>query len=816
MMKQYLDIKNAYKDCIVLFRLGDFYETFFEDARLVAEELQIVLTSRNGHPMAGVPYHSIDGYIKRLILAGHKVAICEQTEDPSQARGLVRREVTRVITPGTLVEDQLLATAENNYIITISEYRGNYPVILADVSTGEILVAMFDGTSELLDFVEKAKPSQILLRESLRTIKKDLIEISNCLIEFLEDWNFAISSSLRYVKDFYSIASTDHLEMDSGQLETLGALFKYFESTNMKPLRHLFLPRVIRKGELMALDASTIDNLNLFGSNGQGSLLSILDETATSMGKRKLKQWLISPITDVKAIEERLDVVQSLFDNPLLLEELREYLRAVFDLERIVSRLSSERASPRDLQSLRSSLGVLPYIKELLAEEPSLEKRGDRIQLFPKEFELIQKSIFDEPSAFVGEGKVIREGFSAELDELRDILDHSVERLTDLEKREKESTGIGSLRVKYNKVFGYFIEVPRAQSSKVPETYTRKQTLVNSERYTIPELKTFEDKVLSANERIDSLENELFAEICRELSSSTRALQVLASVLAELDTLQSYATAARKYGYSRPAFSKEGNTRIENSRHPIVERYVDSFTHNGVDFSEDERFVILTGPNMSGKSTYIRQIGLTSVMAQIGSFVPATRALLPVYDRIFTRIGARDDLSSGKSTFLVEMMETATILSKATEDSLVILDEVGRGTSTFDGISIAWAVSEYIYEAIGCHTVFATHFTELTELSQMYSGIRNKTVRIVETEKGIVFLHEVIDGVASKSHGIDVAKLAGINDVVLERASEILKVITSQSALDKTVRVLTVEELKEIRQTKKSKMNRNQITLFDA
>lgn len=815
MMKQYLEIKETYSDSILLFRLGDFYETFFEDAKLAADELQIVLTSRNGHPMAGVPHHAIEGYIKKLVCAGHKVAICEQTEDPSLAKGLVKREVTRVVTSGTLLEDELLSRNENNYIMTISQKGNVYPVVFADVSTGEVVVATAEATSDLLDLLVSFCPAQILLRESLKALKKEVVTVSSAFIESFEDWNFALSSSVRYIENFYSLASLDHLELDVGQLEALGALFKYLESTNFKPMKHLNLPVSLRRSKNMFLDASTINNLNLLGADGRGSLLETVNETVTGMGKRKLKQWLLSPLVEVSQIEERLNSVQSLSDRSDLLEDLRECLREVFDLERIASRLANGRASPRDLQSLRNSLQILPSIKALLETDAVLSGRSEKIELFSQELESLRKSLFDEPSAFVGEGKVIREGFNFELDELRNLLSHSVDRLKELEKREKRTTGISALKVKHNKVFGYFIEVPKLQASKVPDEYTRKQTLVNCERYITPELKSFEERVLSASERIDSLEKALFEELCRELNASVSGFQELAKSISELDVLQSFASVAKKHDYTRPDFSNSNTAKIVNSRHPIVERFVDDFTPNDVYFGEEERFFILTGPNMSGKSTYIRQIALISIMAQSGCFVPASRASLPVYDRIFTRIGARDELASGKSTFLVEMMETATILSKATEDSLVILDEVGRGTSTFDGISIAWSVSEYIYEALGSHTVFATHFTELTELSQMYSGIRNKTIKIVETDKGIVFLHRVTDGVASKSHGIDVARLAGIPGVVLERAGEILKVISKQSALDKAVKILTVDELREIRQSKKSRMNRHQITLFE-
>lgn len=814
MMKQYLEVKNSYKDCLVLFRLGDFYETFLDDAKLVSKELQIVLTSRNGVPMAGVPYHSINGYLKKLVTAGYKVAICEQTEDPAFAKGLVKREVTRVVTPGTIVEDELLPESENNYIIAVGEADELFIMATADVSTGEVALSAADDLESMKDFIAATGPSQILLRESLKALKREISEITFAMIEIVEDWHFALSSGINYVKEFYSIASIDHLELNNKEIEVLGALFKYLETINFGPMKHLSLPRVIRKSDSMQLDASTIENLNLFRLERKGSLFEILDATITGMGKRRLRQWLLSPLTDREKIEERLDAVQTFYYDRHLLDELREYFENVFDIERITTRLSTDKTTPRDLLSLRTSLAALPLIKELISTEASFERLNDRLELFPEELALLQRSIMDEPSAAVGDGKVIREGFDHELDSLRDLLEHSVEKMKAIEAAEKKSTGISSLKVKFNKVFGYFLEVPKSQTDKVPQNYTRKQTLVNSERYITEELKEFEDKILSANDKIQILERALFLDVCSRLLNSLQRLKAVSKVLSEIDSLQSLAAVARKNNYSRPRFSNDGKVKISNSRHPIVERFVSDFTPNDVSLSRSENFFIVTGPNMSGKSTFIRQVALLSIMAQVGSFVPADEALLSIHDRVFTRIGARDELASGKSTFLVEMMETATILSKATEDSLVILDEVGRGTSTFDGISIAWAVSEFIYEAVGCHTIFATHFTELTELSNMYPGIKNKTVRIIETDSGIVFLHKVIDGVANSSHGIEVAKLAGVPETVLSRAKEILKVISKQSALDKAVRVLTADDLKEIRQSKKGKMNRNQITLF--
>ncbi|AKI98192.1 DNA mismatch repair protein MutS [Kosmotoga pacifica] len=815
MMKQYLEIKENYKDCILLFRLGDFYEAFFEDARKVSEALQIVLTSRNGNPMAGVPHHAVDQYVKKLLDAGYKVAICEQVEDPATAKGLVKREVTRVLTPGTLMEDDLLPSETNNYISILGEYKGRLALAISDISTGEV------GTSTVMledakDLLEKFRPSQLILQESLVEHKDYLTSgMSNLFVEVFENWNFAHSSSVEYVKRFYGLASLDVLELSETEVTVLGALFKYLEITQFKTFKHLSLPVKLQAPEYMLLDAATIENLSLLPSEKRGSLFETLKETATAMGARLLKKWILTPLTTRPEIEKRLDYVEAFVQDRLLHEEFREFLRRVFDIERIAARLSSGKAVPRDLQSLRSTLQILPYIKELFETNSVFLQIAEEIPDFSYERNLLETALEDEPSASPGDGNVIRAGYNREFDELRELLYSSKEKLQEFEQKEKSRTGINSLKVKYNKVFGYFIEVPKTQLAKIPDDYIRKQTLVNSERFITPELKGFEDKLLSASERIEVMERELFSEICQKLNDSADEFKRVAKILSAADVYQSFATVARKYGYTRPRFSEKRYLLLKNSRHPMVERYIRDFVPNSVVFDEERIFYILTGPNMSGKSTFIRQVALCAIMAQIGSFVPAAEAVLPIYDRVFTRIGARDDVAGGKSTFLVEMMETASILSKATEDSLVVLDEVGRGTSTFDGISIAWAVSEFIYEAIGCHTVFATHFTELTELASMYKGIKNITVAVEETDKGIIFLHKVIEGVAERSHGIEVAKLAGIPQVVLDRAKEILGVIVKSSALDKTVKVLTSEEITKIRKTKKGKMHRNQLSLFE-
>ncbi|MFW6120562.1 MAG: DNA mismatch repair protein MutS [Petrotogales bacterium] len=816
MMEQYQSIKSKYKDALLLFRLGDFYEAFFDDAKLLSEATQIVLTSRNGYPMAGVPYHSVDQYLKKLIDAGYKIAICDQVEEASKSKKLVKREVTRIITPGTIIEENLLSSEVNNYIVLVSFIEDKYIFIATDISTGDLGIAKSDEPEDISDMINKINPAQLVLQENLKEIKKYIIPANTEIFtEYLENWNFAYSSSIEYVKSFYDIVSPEFLELSKEEIIALGALFKYLEGTHLDVLKHLNYPRSLMSSDKMYIDSDTIENLSLFPSKKKGSLYNSLKATSTSMGSRKLKEWILNPLNNRKEIEKRLDFVESLVQNDEVLNNLKTYLKDVYDIERIVSRLATGKVIPRDLQSMRRTFQVLPDILERLK---TLRVFDEMVESFPEiqdEKMLLKRGMMEEPSSTIGSGEVIEFGFNEELDELRELLINSKKCLKEFEKQEREKSGINNLKVKYNKVFGYFVEVPKGQIDKVPDYYTRKQTLVNAERYITPEIKEFEEKVLGATERIEKLERVIFDDICNELVKSLRKFKRVAELLSELDVYQSLAYTAKRKRYCRPSFSRERKTYIKKSRHPVVENFVNDFVSNDIFFEKENSFYILTGPNMSGKSTFIRQVALNAIMAQIGSFVPAEDAVMPVYDRIFTRIGARDDIAGGVSTFLVEMMETATILSKATENSLVVLDEVGRGTSTFDGISIAWAVSEYIHEAIGCHTIFATHFTELTELASMYENIKNLTIKVVERNGEIIFLHKLKSGVASRSHGIEVARLAGISELVLERASEILKVIVKTSAIDKTVKVLSTDELKKIKQKKKKKMHRDQTTLFD-
>ncbi|MDK2950439.1 MAG: mismatch repair protein MutS [Kosmotogales bacterium] len=815
MMEQYLKIKNKYKDCIVLFRLGDFYETFFEDARKVSEELQIVLTSRNGNPMAGVPYHAIEQYTNKLLQNGHKIAICDQMEDPSLAKGLVKRDITRVLTPGTVIEDALLKNEINNYILSITFFKNSYQISIADISTGEVGIGSFKSFDEINDIIYKFDPRQILLNKAdEHYIKKQIENDRQIYVESFESWNYAYSSSVEYVKKFYNLSAIDSLEMNREEITNLGSLFKYLQETQFKYLEHLNLPSNIAGRSTMKIDSTTAENLNLV--NGEkNNLFATLKETVTSAGTRNLKRNILNPLLVDASINRRLDVVEIFFNDGILHKEIRENLKKVYDIQRICSRLSMDKMTTRDIEALRNTLNVLPDIKEILRNYEILNSYFEDIELFIEEKKLLNSAIMENPGSVLGEGNVIKSGYNEKLDKYRNLLSNSNVELKKFESEEKRKTGIQNLRIKNNKVFGYFIEVSKGNLSKVPDTYIRKQTLVNCERFITEDLKNFEEEIFGAQINIDRLEREIFKDICLELKKSIVRFQKLSVILAELDLLQSFAEISKKNNYCRPSFSDDNTCEIINSRHPVVEKNVENYIANNVYFNSENKFYILTGPNMSGKSTYLRQIALISILAQIGCFIPSEKGLIPIYDRIFTRIGARDDISSGKSTFLVEMMETSIIVNKATEKSLVVLDEVGRGTSTFDGISLAWSVSEYIYEAIGCNTIFATHFTELTELSNMYSGINNINVKVLEERNDIVFLHKIINGISSKSHGIKVAKLAGIPELILKRSEEILEVIQKTSSLDKTVKVLSNKEIEEIKKKKTGKMNRNQIKMFN-
>jgi DNA mismatch repair protein MutS len=778
MMKQYLDIKRKYQDAILLFRLGDFYEAFFDDALVVSKVLNIVLTKRQDAPMAGIPYHALDNYLKKLVDSGYKVAICEQMEDPATAKGIVKREVTRVITPGTLIEDELLTTS-NNYMASIYETKaGELYCVLTDTSTGDVIVKKFDNLEEFYDFAETHEISQIICPESLYPKLKDKIKI---FIDRLDDWYY--TGTIDAIKEAYGLATIEHFELGEAHYP-LGATIKYLNYTLNKQAK-LKAPRVLDESIYMVLDSSTIENLSLVPGERGKNLFDVLNKTKTPMGARLLKWIILHPLKDRKAIEKRHDMVSAFFEDTLLTNEIREYLDGVYDLERIINRLQYDSAKPKDLISLKKTLEVIKPLREALESNENLINLVEELPDLSIVKEKIQNTLNDDIEGDLGEGKIIREGVSKELDEYRELLYHSNEKLKEFEEMERIRTG---------NVFGYYIEIPKGQTKNAPEDYTRLQTLVNAERYTNPKLKEFEQKILAAKERVEELEKLIFANLCEELKTYTEALRKTSETLAWIDIYISFAYIARLYGYVRPVLSN-GEFEILQGRHPVVERFVNEFVPNNTYMDANLRMYILTGPNMSGKSTYIRQIGL---------IVPANFAKIPVFDRIFTRMGARDDISTGKSTFLTEMSEVALILNKATEKSLVLLDEVGRGTSTFDGISIAWAISEYIYNEVQCKTVFATHFTELTELADMYPGIKNLTIEVRETPDGVIFLHKVVEGVADRSYGIEVAAIAGLPQSIVERAKEILNIIVEKSDIEKKVGILKEGQMKKIKSTKKT------------
>ena len=808
MMKQYLDIKAKYKDAILLFRLGDFYEAFFDDAVTVSKVLNIVLTKRQDSPMAGIPYHALDNYLKKLVENGYKVAICDQMEDPATAKGIVKREVTRVVTPGTIIEDEMLSV-ENNYMMSLYETKDGMVIcVLVDTSTGEVIVTNMDNVDGVYDFVQTHRVSQIICPESLYP---KLTELKNIFIDKLDEWYY--SNEVQTIKEAYGLASIDHFELGES-VKPLGATIKYLQYTLNKQAK-LKIPRILEESIYMTLDATTVENLSLIPGERGKNLYDVLNKTKTPMGARLLKWVILHPLKAKEEIAKRLSMVEAFYEDSLLTNEVREYLDGVYDLERIINRLEYDSAKPKDLLSLRATLEAIEPIADALSTNESLSPLLQNLPDLSNVKEIVTTTLYEEINSELGEGKVIREGVSKELDEYRDLLHHSNERLKKFEETERVRTNLQKLRVGYNTVFGYYIEIPKGQAKDAPSDYVRVQTLVNAERYTTPQLKEFEQKILSAREKVDELEHVIFRQLCDALKSQTPQMRVLSETISWIDIYIDFAYVAKQYGYVKPEISEDGSTIFEvlEGRHPVVERFVPEFVPNDIFMDKSLRMFILTGPNMSGKSTYIRQVGLIALMAQIGSFVPARRARLPIFDRIFTRMGARDDISTGKSTFLTEMNEVALILAKATERSLVLLDEVGRGTSTFDGISIAWAMSEYIYNELRCKTIFATHFTELTELADIYPGIKDLTIDVKETDEGVVFLHKVVEGVADRSYGIEVAAIAGLPESIVERARQILDVISEKSEMEKKIGILKEGQMKKLRSMKKS-VPEGQMRLF--
>ncbi|MBM4140755.1 MAG: DNA mismatch repair protein MutS [Nitrospira sp.] len=784
LMKQYFSIKEKYKDAIVFFRLGDFYEMFGEDAEKASKVLQIALTTRDKSkkepiPMCGIPYFASESYISKLIKAGYKVAICEQMEDPKEAKGIVQRDIVRVITPGTHLSEN---SKENTYIISIFPLRDKHGIAVADISTGEFIVYETDKNIE--DEMYKFEPREILLPQFL----KDNIHYKEALnifyISFYDDWYFDYSEAYKTLLRHLKVSSLDGYGCDSmvAAISAAGALISYLEDTQKETLS-LKKITTLRQDSYMFLDAATQRNLelthNLKDGSIEGTLLWVLDETLTPMGGRFLRSSILKPHINILEIKRRQDAVEFLVEDYELLEYLRTSLRKIQDIERLSSRVSSGSANARDLIAIKNSILHLPKIKKSLSscKNPYLKSISEEISELLALKELIVRGIVDNPPISLKEGGIIKNGYSSDVDELRKMSTKGKDFLTELERKEKQRTGISSLKVGYNRVFGYYIEVTKTNLHMVPDHYIRKQTLVGGERFITPELKEYETKILGAEERLKNLEYQIFQEILSELQKESAILSKTASSLSYIDFFSSLAVVAKRYNYVKHSVDESGIIDITDGRHPVLERIPldERFIPNSTYMdTEDNRLLIITGPNMAGKSTYMRQVALTILMAQIGSFIPASEARIGIVDRIFTRIGASDFLTRGQSTFMVEMIEVANIVHNATGKSLILLDEVGRGTSTFDGISIAWAVAEHILNEISARTLFATHYNELTELSLTHDGVKNYNVSVKEWGDEIIFLRKIEKGPADKSYGIQVARLAGLPEHIINRAKEVL------------------------------------------
>ena len=795
MMVHYCQTKCAYKDSILFYRLGDFYEMFFEDAKTVSRELELTLTGKDcglseRAPMCGIPYHAAETYINRLIDKGYKVAICEQVEDPKTAKGIVKRKVTRVVTPGTNLNMQELDEGKNNYLMAIVCVGDHFGVSTADITTGDCYVTEIDEERKLWDEINKFLPAEIICNDAFLVSGVDVDDLRNRLhisVFALESWYFGDDLCKQTLLEHFKISSLEGLglaDYDSGVIAA-GSLFRYLLDTQKNTMEHMNKIIPYTTDRYMVIDSSSRRNLELVETlrekQKRGSLLWVLDKTKTAMGARMLRSFVEQPLIDADAINERLDAVTELNMQAMLREEIREYLNPVYDLERLVSRISYRSANPRDLLAFKMSLEMIPHIKNLLANftSPLLVRINEQMDGLEDLYTLLEASITEDPPLAVKEGGIIREGYNEQVDTYRNSKTQGKSWLAQLEAEEKEKTGIRNLKIKYNKVFGYYLEVTNSFKDLVPEYYTRKQTLTNAERYITPKLKELEDMILGAEDKLFALEYDLFCQVREELAAQIPRIQETAKAIAQLDVYASLSVVAQRNNYVRPTVNTKGVIDIKNGRHPVVEKMInndmfianDTYLDNG-----SKRVSVITGPNMAGKSTYMRQTALIVLMAQIGSFVPAEKAKIGVVDRIFTRVGASDDLASGQSTFMVEMTEVANILRNATAKSLLILDEIGRGTSTFDGLSIAWAVIEHISNTklLGAKTLFATHYHELTELEGKIPGVNNYCIAVKERGDDIVFLRKIVKGGADKSYGIQVAKLAGVPDSVLDRAKELV------------------------------------------
>ena len=810
MMRQYYEIKKEYSDCILFYRMGDFYEMFYDDALTASKVLGITLTKRSGSnenspPMCGVPFHSVDRYLNNLVQDGYKVAICEQTEDPKLAKGLVKREVIRIVTPGTNLDTEALEESKNNFLMGIVASNEDYGISLVDVSTGEFLVTELVETKSLLDEITKFEPAEIVCNEEFIAsgiLTADFVEKQHLVITGLERRYYEISSAVRMIKRHFKVEVLDGLGltgMDKA-ICSAGMVLTYLYETQKNDLSHIISIKPYSNNAYMIIDSSTRRNLELTETlrdkNKRGSLLWVLDRTKTAMGARLLRNFLEQPLVNKYNIEKRLDAIEAFCENIITREEIREYLNPVYDIERLLAKICYKSANPRDLLAFMNSIEFLPAIKSLLSEFDSelIREFDEMLDPLTDIYEKIDRAIDLDAPLSVREGKIIKEGYNEEIDRLRRANTEGKTLVAELENEEKERTGIKNLRIKSNKVFGYCIEVTNSYKDLVPADWTRKQTLTNAERYITPRLKEFENMILGAEERLVALEYDLFSELRDEIASEIVRISKTAKAIAGLDALISLSVVAGSENFVRPVINEEGVVDIKNGRHPVVEKMMggDGFIVNDTYLdNENDRISIITGPNMAGKSTYMRQTAIIVLMAQIGSFVPASSANIGICDRIFTRVGASDDLASGQSTFMVEMTEVANILRNATKDSLIVLDEIGRGTSTFDGLSIAWAVVEYISNPrlLGAKTLFATHYHELTELEGKLLNVNNYCIAVKEDGDSIVFLRKIVKGGADKSYGIQVASLAGVPESVIERAKELSEELDSNDILEKAKRL---------------------------
>jgi len=835
MMQHYLKTHEEYKDCILFYRLGDFYEMFFDDAKVVSKELELTLTGKScgaeeRAPMCGIPYHAAETYLTRLVKKGYKVAICEQVEDPKLAKGMVKREVTRVVTPGTTLNAQALDETKNNYIMCIAYIGDHYGISSADITTGDYYVTEVDSERKLLDEVNKYQPTEIICNEAFYISGIDIDDMKNrmgIVIYSLDAWYFSDETAQMTLKDHFKVRDLEGLglaDYDSGVVAA-GALLKYLYETQKTTLSNLVAIHPYTTGKFMIIDSSTRRNLELVETlrekQKRGSLLWVLDKTRTAMGARTLRSFVEQPLIERTEIEERYDAIDEFNTNAITREEIREYLNPVYDLERLITRVTYQTANPRDLIAFRNSIHMLPPIKTLMSDfqSPLLKRLYEQLDTLDELYELIERSITEEPPLTLHDGGILKEGYNEEVDRLRKAKTDGKSWLADLETKEREKTGIKNLKIKYNKVFGYYLEVTNSFKDMVPDYFTRKQTLANAERFITPELKELEDVILGAEDKLIVLEYELFREVRQKVADEVVRIQKTAKAVAQIDVFASLATVAEQNNYCRPKLNEKGLIDIKDGRHPVVERMIqnemfvanDTYLDNG-----SNRVSIITGPNMAGKSTYMRQSALIVLMAQIGSFVPAKSAKIGIVDRIFTRVGASDDLASGQSTFMVEMSEVANILRNATSNSLLILDEIGRGTSTFDGLSIAWAVVEHISNPrlLGAKTLFATHYHELTELEGKLNSVNNYCIAVKEKGDDIVFLRKIVKGGADKSYGIQVAKLAGVPDNVIERAKEIVEEL-SNNDITEIVQNISAEGSSKRSKPKLDEVDLEQISLLD-